>query len=167
MNTTIIFGEILSALSALCLAYSTFSKTKKNMVLWQAGNAAFYLVSNIFLGGYSAVAVNALTILRNLLASKERLHKWMTGLICLAMIIIGVAFNNRGYLGILPITASVSYTILMYIVKDIQAMRLAVISNMAQWMIFDGLIGAYPSFIMDIVIIVLTARNFLVRRQTN
>lgn len=149
MSTAMIMGEILSALSALCLAYSTFCKSKKDMVLWQAANAGFYCLSNIFLGGYSAVVVNVLTITRNLLTAKGKLRHWMTIVICVLMSIIGIVFNNRGWLGILPITASVSYTILMYAVKEIQGMRLAVVSNMAQWAIFDGLMRAYPAFIME------------------
>ena len=35
------------------------------MIWWQAVNAIFYCISNMFLGGYSAVITNVLTVIRN------------------------------------------------------------------------------------------------------
>ena len=154
-----ILGEIFSLLSALCLAYSTFGKTKNKMVLWQAFNACFYALSNICLKGYSAVISNVLTIIRNVLQVKGKFDKKCMIMICILMTLTCLAFNNRGWLGILPITASVSYTVLMYYVKDLRHMQLAVISNMVQWALFDFLIQGYPSFLMDIVIILLSIKN--------
>lgn len=65
MSRTIILGEAFSFLAAVFLAYSTFSNKKKNMIWWQAVNAIFYCISNMFLGGYSAVITNVLTVIRN------------------------------------------------------------------------------------------------------
>lgn len=154
-----ILGEIFSAISALCLAYSTFGKTKNKMVFWQAVNAIFYALSNVCLGGYSAVVSNVLTIVRNLLQVKGKFDKRCMIIICILMSVVCFMFNTNGWFGILPITASVSYTILMYYVKSVRHMQFAVISNMAQWALFDFLIHGYPSFVMDIVIIGLSLKN--------
>ena len=67
----IIIGEIFSLLAALTLAYSTFSNKKNKMIWWQAINAIFYGLSNLFLGGYSAVVTNVLTLSRNILVVKK------------------------------------------------------------------------------------------------
>ena len=154
-----ILGELFSFLSACCLMYSTFGKTKNKMVFWQAINAIFYALSNIFLGGYTAVISNVLTIFRNRLQVEGKYNKTWMILICILMTSVCLFFNNKGLLGILPITASVSYTMMMYYVKSIKNMQLAVISNMTQWAIFDFLIQGYPSFVMDLVIIVLSYKN--------
>lgn len=62
-----VLGEVFSLLAALCLAYSTFGNKKNKMMLWQAINAIFYGLSNLFLGAYSAVVTNILTLARNTL----------------------------------------------------------------------------------------------------
>ena len=154
-----ILAEFFSFLSACCLAYSTFGKTKNKMVFWQAINAMFYALSNILLGGYTAVISNVLTIFRNMLQVKGKYNKTWMILICIGMTSVCLLFNNKGVLGMLPITASVSYTIMMYYVKSVNNMQLAVILNMAQWAVFDFLIQGYPSFVMDIVIIGLSFKN--------
>lgn len=157
----IILGEIFSLLAALTLAYSTFSNKKNKMIWWQAINAIFYGISNLFLGGYSAVVTNVLTLSRNILVVKNKLDKKFTIIICILMTIVGVYFNNRAWLGLLPIIASVQYTICVYVLKSAQRMRIALIINLLQWMIFDFLVKAYPMFALDIIIIIVTLINFL------
>lgn len=157
----IIIGEIFSLLAALCLAYSTFSNKKNKMILWQAINAIFYGLSNLFLGAYSAVVTNILTLFRNTLQVKNKLDRNFTIIICLLMTIVGIIFNNREWLGLLPIVASVSYTICVYVLKSAQQMRIALIVNLLQWMIIDFLVKSYPMFIMDIIIIIVTFINIV------
>jgi len=128
----IIIGEIFSLLAALTLAYSTFSNKKNKMIWWQAINAIFYGISNLFLGGYSAVVTNVLTLSRNILVVKNKLDKKFTIIICILMTIVGVYFNNRVWLGLLPIIASVQYTICVYVLKSAQRMRIALIINLLQ-----------------------------------
>lgn len=162
-----ILGELFSLLSSICLAYSTFGKNKKRMIFWQTINASFYSVSCIFLGGYSAVVSNLLTIIRNVLQIKEKMTKKKAAIICILMIGLGIALNNRGVLGILPITASGIYTVMMYMAKSTRQMHIAVIVNMLQWSIFDCFICAYPSLIMDTVIIGLSIVNLCAKKDMN
>lgn len=161
----LLLGEICSLLSALCLMYSTFGKSKKKVLLWQTVNATFYSMASIFLGGYSAVVSNILTITRNILQIKNRITKKIVFIICTLMICLGIATNNRGGIGILPITASVSYTILLYVADSVRFIQFAVIINMLQWAIFDGIIKAYPSLVMDVVIIGMSGFQLLKRRD--
>ena len=69
--------------------------------------------------------------------------------------------NNRAWLGLLPIIASVQYTLCVFILKSAQHMRIALIINLLLGMIFDFLIKAYPMFALDIIIIIVTLINFL------
>lgn len=161
----IIVGEVFSLLAALSLAYSTFSNKKNKMILWQAINAVFYGFSNLFLGGYSAVVTNVLTLSRNVLSMKNKLNKSFTIIICLLMIIVGINVNNRELLGLLPIVASVSYTICVYLLKSAQQMRFALVINLLQWMVFDFLVKSYPMFLMDMIIIAVTLINIVRYRK--
>ena len=157
----VILGELFSLLAALCLAYSTFSNKKNKMIWWQAINAIFYGLSNLFLGAYSAVVTNVLTLFRNTLQVKNKLNRNSTFIICLLMAIVGIIANNKEWLGLLPILASITYTICVYILKSAQQMRIALVVNLIQLMIFDFLVKAYPMFIMDMIIIVVTVMNMI------
>ncbi len=158
-------GQLFSLLSSACLAYSTFGKSKNRMILWQTVNASFYSASCLFLGGYSAVVSNILTIVRNILQIKGKMTKALAAAICVFMAALGLALNNRGVLGLLPITASVIYTVMMYTAKTTRQMNAAVAINMLQWGIFDCFIKAYPSLVMDIVIVSLSTINFFAKRK--
>ena len=161
-----ILGEILSLLAALTLAYSTFSKKKKKMMLWQALNALFFGLSNFCLAGYSAVVTNVLTFIRNLLVVKNKFDKKCTVIICILIIGIGLHFNNRSIIGLLPIIASVQYTICVFALKSPQHLRWSLVVNLAMWVIFDFVIAAYPAAIMDIVIIIVTIINIIRFRKS-
>lgn len=161
----VILGELFSLLAALCLAYSTFSTKKNKMIWWQAINAIFYGLSNLFLGAYSAVVTNVLTLFRNTLEVKNKLNRNFTSVICLLMAIVGLLANNRELLGILPILASITYTICVYVLKSAQQMRIALVVNLIQWMIFDFLVKSYPMFIMDMIIISITLINIIRHKQ--
>lgn len=104
---------------------------------------------------------NILTLFRNTLQVKNKLNRNFTIIICLLMIIVGIRFNNREWLGVLPILASVSYTICILVLKSAQQMRFALVVNLIQWLIFDFLVKAYPMFIMDIIIIIITLINII------
>ena len=156
-----ILGEIFSFLSSACLALSSLQKNKRNMMIWHSANTCFYCLSNLCLGGYSAVVTSALTLTRNTLQIKGRLNRTITALICLLMILIGCLFNNRGLIGLLPITASVIYTLCVYLVHSPQGMRLALLANLAQYAVFDFTLRAYPAFISGIVIIVITLGKYI------
>ena len=157
----IIIGEVFSVLAALTLAYSTFSNKKNKMMWLQAINAVFYGLSNLFLGGYSAVVTNVLTFLRNVLVAKDRLDGKTTAIICILMVIVGVYFNNMAWRGLLPVIASVQYTLCVYILKSAQHMRIALVVNLLQWVVFDFSVKAYPMFALDIIITVIALINFL------
>ena len=162
----IIAGEILSFLAAIVLAYSTFSNRKKTIMWWQALNALIYGLSNFFLGGYSATISCSLIFARNILSARNKLTKRGTIFLCILIIIVGLYFNNKSWLGLIPIIASIQSTICIYALKTAQQMRITLIINLLQWVVFDFSVQAYPMFIMDIIIIVVTSIN-LIRYKNN
>ena len=159
----VMLGEIFSLMSAVCLEYSNFGKSKNRMIFWQTINAGFYSLSGICLGGYSAVISSMLTLVRNVLQIKGKLAAKSVMIICVFVVVFGLYVNNRGWLGLLPVTASVIYTIMIYAVCSVKHMKIAVMINMLQWAVFDCYIGAYPSFVMDIVIIILSVVNLCIK----
>ena len=145
-------GLFFSFLSALCLCYSTFGKRKENILKWQVAHTSFVILANLFLKGYSGMATNAVCLVRNILGAKGRLNKVNTVILTILIVAGGVIVNNRGWLGLFPVVASVEYSICMYLCKNAQQMRLALAVNVALWAIYDVSIGSYPMFVTDVIV---------------
>lgn len=145
-------GQFFSFLSACCLCYSTFGKRKENILKWQVANTAFLILANLFLKGYSGVATNLICLVRNFLGARGRLNKVNTIVLAILIVAGGIAVNNRGWLGLLPVVASVEYSICMYLCRDAQQMRLALAVNVALWAVYDFTIASYPMFATDLIV---------------
>ena len=157
MQTSVIIGNIFSLLSAICVAISVIKKNKKDFMLWQIGETLFGIIVNIILSAYAALVISIVCFVRNLLSYKNKLTQNITIILLLISIIIGLYANNLGIIGLLPIFASASYTICIYITKNEQQMRYASVVNTLLWFFHDKYIKAYPSAILCLILSIWTS----------
>ncbi|MGT2803011.1 YgjV family protein [Streptococcus henryi] len=149
-------GLIFSAFGAVCLALSSFAKTKKRMLTWQITDYLFTLVANILLGGYTGAITISVSIIRNFLMIKKWDSLWSTLILVFLQISFGSYFNNLGLIGFLPIISSISYTLATFLTDKVKWLRWIIVENMILWSFYDWTIKAYPALIMDIVITLTT-----------
>ena len=146
-------------------SYICFKKNKNDLILWQGIDVIFCILSNIALYTYSALATNTIALIRNFLAYKNKLTKQITWILFILCIVAGLYANNRGIIGLFPIIASASYTIFMYITKNEQQMRWALVSNLILWFVHDIYVQAYPSALIDVVLSVWTSIQIFKNRK--
>jgi len=161
----LILGNIFSFLSATCIAVSVIKKNKSDLIWWQIIDVIFCLISNVFLLAYAAFITNLVALLRNILSYKNKLNLKRTILLTVLCVMIGFFVNNRGIFGIFAITASASYTVCMYTTKNDQQMRYALILNLTLWFIHDFYVQAYPSAILEALLVLWTVIQIF-RNQT-
>ena len=102
--------------------------------------------------GMAMVSIDIKAAMKNV---KSRVLEW--GLI-LAGVALGVAFNNRGLLGWLPIIANLEYSISVFKLKDNEkALKLAFIINMVMYAVFSAVIMNFVGVLSCAVIAVTTA----------
>lgn len=150
MLSSILLGNIFSFFSAICIAVSAMQNSKKKFMLWQVGDAASGILANITLSAHSALVISIICLIRNFLSYKNCLTSFLTAILFILSIFIGIYANNLGFVGYLPIVASASYTICIYITKNEQQMRLALIFNMLLWAIHNFYVQAYPSAVVNV-----------------
>ena len=122
----------------------------------------FYAASSIALKGYSSTAQNVVAVFRNLAAMKNVKSKVLEWALILAGVALGIAFNNRGLLGWLPIIANLEYSISVFRLKDNErALKLAFIINMIMYAVFSVVIMNYVGAVSCTVIAVTTALSLL------
>jgi len=148
----LIIGNILSFCCAFCLGVSVMKKDKKNLILWQIWDSMFGLLASLVLFSYSSFTTGILCFTRNMVAYRKGLTRNITILFIAACTLVGLYANNRGVWGLFPIAAFATYTVAMYLTKNDQQMRYAVILNLSLWFCHDFYIQAYPSAFMDITL---------------
>lgn len=159
MQTYFILGNIFSLIAAICLGISVFKKTTSALLMWQILEVLFCILSNIALFTYSALTTNSIALVRDILAYKNKLSKKITIVLIILCIVFGLIANNRGIIGFFPMAASAVYTIFLYLTKNEQQIRFALILNLMLWFIHDFYVGAYPSAIMDVMLSAWTLLN--------
>ena len=165
MELSLIIGNIFSFFAVSCVGVSVIKKNKKNFMYWQIGETVFGMFANIFLYAYSALTISIVCLIRNILSYKNRLTKNITAILLVISILVGLYANNLGIIGILPIIASVSYTVCIYITKNEQQMRYATVFNMFLWFIHDMYIRAYPSAVANILLCIWTIIQILKNKK--
>ena len=115
---------------------------------------------------WAAAAVSILSVIRNVLQVKNKMNLKITILLLVLIVGLGLAFNNRGWIGLLAIAASATYTFFMYKTKNAQQMRWALLLNTFLWLIHDIMIQSYPMIVMGIIIFVMTSFNLARLRKT-
>ena len=165
MQTYLIVGNIFSLLSSICIAISVIKKKKIELIWWQILDEIFCILSTIALYAYAAATTNIISLVRNILAYKNKLTQKLTWILCALCIIIGLLANNRGIIGLFPIVASASYTIFMFTTKNAQQMRWALVSNLMLWFIHDIYVQAYPSALTDIALSLWTCLQIYQNRE--
>jgi hypothetical protein len=165
MQAYLIWGNIFSLMSAICIAVSVLKKNKNDLIWWQVIDVIFCILSNIALYTYAALTTNSIALIRNILAYKNKLTKNLTLLLFILCIIVGLWANNRGIIGLFPIIASASYTVFMFTAKNEQQMRWALVSNLILWFVHDIYVQAYPSALTDVVLSVWTAVQIFNNRK--
>lgn len=160
-----LLANIFSLAGMSLLLISTFSKTKSKMLLLQVGDALFNSIGSLLIGGYSGFITNLLAGIRNLVNSKGKSNKYINILFMILILVIGLCVNRNGLIGLLPILASLEYTLCSYLVKSAQGLRLVLVVNIVLWGTYDLTIGLYTAFIIDIVICLVTIFNLIRYRK--
>ncbi|MFQ6974343.1 MAG: YgjV family protein [Streptococcus salivarius] len=165
--TIYLLAQVFSAIGALCVAISSFAKSKHKMLVWQITDYIFTAIANLLLGGYTGALTISISIIRNSLMVKKK----MTKAILTILIIIQIICRNPisislGLIGYLPIISSVSYSLAIAITRNLQWLRWVIIENMLLWLIYDLTIQAYPAAVTDVTITLTTLVAIIKNRKT-
>ena len=132
-------------------SYSSSKKTKKDILFYQSISQFIWGMSSIFLKGYSASVQNFMTIVRTFFALKEEPPKWIQWGIILASVVLGIVFNNRGFMGWLPIIANLEYSICVFTIKDNEKLlKISFLISVILFVIFNiyivSIVGTIANF---------------------
>lgn len=166
ITVPVVIGNLCTLLAMGANAASGAQKTTKRMLRYQNLSQLIYCISAIVLGGYSAAVQNAVSILRNVAAIRNIKSKPLEWLLVILGVVLGIAFNNRGLLGLLPVVGNLQYTLAIFHLKDNErAVKIAFLLSVVFFMIFNislyNLVGAAA----DLTVIITTAIALLREKE--
>lgn len=151
----LIFANVLSFISTALLIYSMFTNDKKRMLLIQVVNYVISIISNLLAGSIVAASTNCISIVRNIYYTKSKSLAVMI-IISISYLVLGVATNTLGVIGLLPIIACIEYTVCVQLSTDAQTLRFGVLLNLMLWLVHDVSIQLYGFVLTDVILIIST-----------
>ena len=157
MDSHIILGNLCTLLAMGANAVSSMQKTAKRILRVQNLAQLIYCASAMILGGYSAAVQNAVSILRNIAAIRDIKSKVLEWSLVTAGVVLGIAFNNRGFMGLLPVLGNLLYTLVIFRFMDRERLlKLAFLISTASFLVFNIVILNIVGAVSDSVVIVTT-----------
>ena len=154
MNT-LILGNLISLGASVCLAASCCAKNKKNAYRLQAAESAVLCGSYLVFSAWAGLVTQVLSVLRNLLVVRGRFSvRWMVLFTALA-VVLGVAVNDRGLIGLLPVAATVQLTLCNHFCQSLRQVKISFLVNAFQWLTFSFCIGDYVNACTQVVVMTL------------
>ena len=156
-----LIGNCISFAGAFFTLLSAWSRDRKRIYLYQAAQCLLLAVANIFFASVSGVTTCALCAVRNCLLACDRFTARSCAVFVVAVAALGLYTNNRGLAGLLPIVATVLYTLGCFFAKRTKAIKLNMIVNLVLWAAYDLLVGDFVSAAVDSVSAVTALASIL------
>ena len=164
-ENALLIGNVIAFAAALFTLASAWSRERRKIYRFQAAQCLLLAVANVFFASLSGVTTFVLCTLRNLLLARDR----FTGKICIVFIAavagIGLAANNRGLVGLIPVLTTVLYSVGCLYARRTHAIKANIIVNLMLWAVYDFAVGDLVSCTVD-GLSAMTAVASLFRKNT-
>lgn len=172
-TTSYILSQVFSACAYIIFPLTFLTRNKKNILLLNILNSVFYLLSYLFLAGYSGVIVNAIGIVRGITffivgELYQKKEYYSLTFFVVATIALSIVFY-RSWVDILPMIAGVSFTYAIW-QKNVEVYRWIVVIGSVLWITYNvlifsivGMIGEVACLVVETIILIV----YYVKQDTN
>ena len=138
----ILIGNLISAAASVFLAVSCVVNDKRKAYFCQMMESVLLVVSSVFFLAWVRLITQALAVGRNWLVMNDKFTvrlMWIFTIVCTA---IALAINTEGWLGLMPIAATIQLTLCNYYCRSLKATKWGFLVNVLIW-------GTYSFLIWD------------------
>lgn len=163
----LIIGNVCSLLAMVTDSVSSTRKTAKGVLLVQSLSQLIYFIGTVVLKGYSGAVQNAVSILRNFVAIRDIRSKYVEWALVGLGVVLGLAFNNLGFMGLLPVIANLQYTIAVFRFQDNQrALKISFAIAVGMFAVFNiaifnvvGVVSNSVVFVTTLAVLLKSGKN--------
>ena len=172
-TTSYILSQVFSACAYIIFPLTFLTRNKKNILLLNILNSVFYLLSYLFLAGYSGVIVNVISIVRGITffivgELYQKKEYYSLTFFVVATIALSIVFY-RSWVDILPMIAGVSFTYAIW-QKNVEVYRWIVVIGSVLWITYNvlifsivGMIGEAACLVVETIILIV----YYVKQDSN
>lgn len=132
----IIIGNAISLVAGIFIILSMWVNDEKKAYFYQFLNAFILIISSVFFFSWTGVITMAIAATRNLMVYRDKLtFQWMVFFIIIS-VVLGLAVNTMGFVGLLPIIAIIQITFSNYYLKSIKTIKISFIVNSAIYIVY-------------------------------
>lgn len=146
----IFIGNIIMTVACVIMVCIGLLKTRKQVLWWQSVQIGLMTIASLFLGTIPGLIANIIGIVRNALSYNSKLNKITQVLLSFISVVCILVFNNIGWLGLLPMVATVTYNFTIN-TKNVTKLKIVLLSTSIMWAIHDFAIQSYIAGVFDIL----------------
>lgn len=150
----LVIANIFGLINALLVIYIASIKEKNKILKYQIVQTSFGGACDLLLGGIPSVITNILTIIRNVLVTKNKFNKLYMWLFIILCSILVIFCNKLGVIGYIPLANFIFYTVFIDTKSNI-IFKYVFIISMITWLVYDFLIRAYTSSLFDLFTVII------------
>lgn len=151
----IVVGNIISLIAAFFMIVSCVTKVRSRVFYLQFIQCVMLSVSSYCLGSYAGIVACLVSAMRSLVVAKGYFNKHMMQLFLLISVGLGIAVNNRGVIGLLPMIANVQFTLCCYLFTSIKGTRYSIWVNLILWITYSFMVLDFSTAICDCVVLII------------
>ena len=132
----IVIGNGISLIAGVFIILSMWVNDEKKAYFYQFLNAFILIISSVFFFSWTGVVTMAIAASRNLMVYYDRLTFNWTMFFIAVSLVLGLAVNTMGLVGILPIIAIIQLSLSNYYLKTIKPIKTSFIINSAIYVVY-------------------------------
>lgn len=132
----LVIGNIISLIAGIFIILSMWVNDEKKAYFYQFLNAFILMISSVFFFSWTGVTTMAIAASRNLMVYYDRLTIRWTAFFIVISVVIGLAVNTLGFVGLLPIIAIIQITLCNYYLKTIKSIKTSFIVNSLIYIVY-------------------------------
>ena len=147
----IVVGNLISLFAGIFVIISLWVNDDKKAYKCQILNTFILIFASFFFNSYVGMVVMAIVTIRLCMVYKDKFTLNWAIFFLIISTVIGVAVNNLGVVGLIPVIATIQITICNYVCKDIKWIKLSFIINESFYMIYFFFVYDFTSVIIQFI----------------
>ena len=152
----ILLGNLISFFASLALTAGCLMKDPKKVYGMQVTENLILVVSSACFGSWSGISTLLVSTARNIFLVTGRFDKRPMYVFIVLVTVCGLAVNNKGMIGLLPVLATVILTVCNYYAREVRAIKWSRFINIVLWAVYFFAILDVISGITQVVIAAVT-----------
>lgn len=151
----IIVGNAISFFAGIFLIISYSVNDPKKVYKYQFFNAFILAISAVFFFSWTMVVTMLIAASRNTLVYYDRFTRNWSIVFLIIAVVFGGYINTLGFIGLLPIIATIEITLCNYLLKEIKSIKMGFILNSLIYIVYFFIIFDLASVAMESITVLI------------